>query len=532
MKESVKNCVVLFAGCDIKGAFEKVFDGRSAAERSVLWAKEVSPESKIVFLCTAETKKFVQSIEGSADFLLEEKEEWNCADIASAISKACADTKSSYALFSWADTPFLHAQTTLTMMDTHTRYKAEYTFSDGYPYGLTPEVIDAGCASIIAALAKDSQKSSGEKPASRDALFSIMSGDINSFEIETELAPKDYRLLRLSFSCQDRGDFTGCKNLYEHAVKKNILTKNSCAFDITALCDEASVLPAVLQTVPAFYNVQISSRENHKTVYSPYSRFEKSASLSDMKLSDFTSLCDSIADYSEKAVVSLSLFGEPLLHPDFTGFVKAVLSHPLLSVFIETDGTLVTEDLARTLSGLSKDAPSRITWCVLLDAVDENSYAKIHNCAAEDFSKALASVSILEQYFPHAVYPQMVRMKCNEQSLEPFYRFWKKADSPSSGDLIIQKYDSYCRLLSDEKSADLSPLVRNPCWHLRRDMCILSDGSVPFCKSAGIDQCAGNVLNEGIAGIWQRFQKPLIDHIQNVYTSSCRECDEYYTFNF
>ena len=513
-------------------AFEKVFDGASAVERAILWAKEVSPESKIVFLSNPQTKKSLLALPGSSDFLFEEKEVWTCADIASAISKACADTKSACALYSWADTPFLHADITRTMMESQARYKAEYTFADGYPYGLAPEVIDSGCAAIISSLAKDSQKSKGQKAASRDALFSIMSGDINSFEIETELAPKDYRLLRLSFSCQEKGDFIACKNLYAAAVQKDILKKDSASFDALALCDHSSLDPAVLQTLPAFYNIQISSRENHKTVYSPYQRFEKASSLSDMSLSDFSSLCDSIVEFSEKAVISLSLFGEPLLHPDFTGFVKAVLSHPGLSLFIETDGTLVTEDLARGISALTEDAPERITWCVLLDAVDENLYAQIHNCPKDDFPKALASVSILEQYFPHAVYPQMVRMKANEGSLETFYRFWKKSDSPSAGDLIIQKYDSYCHLLSDEKSADLSPLVRNPCWHLRRDMCILSDGSVPFCKSAGIDQCAGNVLNEGIASVWQRFQKPLSDHIQNVYTSSCRECDEYYTFNF
>ena len=92
-------------------------------------------------------------------------------------------------------------------------------------------------------------------------------------------------------------------------------------------------------------------------------------------------------------------------------------------------------------------------------------------------------------------------MNANEEQLESFYRFWKEKTSPSGGQFVILKYDSCAGLLSDEKPADLSPLERNVCWHLRRDMNILSDGSVPLCRSR-ISEIAGNAIEEPFEKIW------------------------------
>ena len=96
---------------------------------------------------------------------------------------------------------------------------------------------------------------------------------------------------------------------------------------------------------------------------------------------------------------------------------------------------------------------------------------------------------------------------------------------------MILKYDSCAGLLSDEKPADLSPLERNVCWHLRRDMNILSDGSVPLCRSR-ISEIAGNAIGEPFEKIWDSVQKEVLNHMNKNYCEKCRACDEYYTFNF
>ena len=77
---------------------------------------------------------------------------------------------------------------------------------------------------------------------------------------------------------------------------------------------------------------------------------------------DFEKCCrliEQIACFSENAVISLSAWGEPLSHPRFTEIVEKILSFKGLSVFFETDGLLVTEELCKKLSEIEK-AESRI----------------------------------------------------------------------------------------------------------------------------------------------------------------------------
>jgi spiro-SPASM protein len=178
---------------------------------------------------------------------------------------------------------------------------------------------------------------------------------------------------------------------------------------------------------------------------------------------------------------------------------------------------------------LAKSKGAEVNWIVYLDAVEKSSYASIHNCDEADFEKALASVSLLEKYFENCVYPQFMRMKTNESQLESFYRFWKEKESPSKGQLIIQKYNSYCSALENLKPADLSPVNRFPCWHLRRDMTILSDGCVPFCSQMSFSEKAGNILSDGIESVWKKFSEILKNHKD---FENCKKCDEWYVFNF
>ena len=68
-------------------------------------------------------------------------------------------------------------------------------------------------------------------------------------------------------------------------------------------------------------------------------------------------------------------------------------------------------------------------------------------------------------------------------------------------------------------------LVRGICWHQRRDMVILVDGSVPFCREYMLDNHFGNVFSESLESIWDKGKAM-------EFCEKCRNCDEYYTFNF
>ena len=62
--------------------------------------------------------------------------------------------------------------------------------------------------------------------------------------------------------------------------------------------------------------------------------------------------------------------------------------------------------------------------------------------------------------------------------LDKYYDFWEGEKIP----IILQKQNIYFGRIPDRRYSDLSPVKRTPCWHLQRDLYILSDGTVSFCK--------------------------------------------------
>ena len=120
-------------------------------------------------------------------------------------------------------------------------------------------------------------------------------------------------------------------------------------------------------------------------------------------------------------------------------------------------------------------------------------------------------------------------MEESEEALESFYRYWKERTER----VIIQKYSTFGGILPQRKVTDLSPIQRFPCWHLKRDLHILIDGTVPICREDVRKTTAiGNVFDEPLTEIWERQGEWYTRHIAGDYPDLCRDCDEYYTFNY
>jgi spiro-SPASM protein len=132
---------------------------------------------------------------------------------------------------------------------------------------------------------------------------------------------------------------------------------------------------------------------------------------------------------------------------------------------------------------------------------------------------------------------QAVRTAGAEDDIEKFYRSWKEI-TPNTSNIIIQKYDDFCGFLPKKQASDLSPVQRQPCWHLMRDMPALIDGTVPLCRehiTGGIN--LGNAFTEPLEVIWERGRQFYAEQAGQIpggkkYDSLCTGCDEYYTYNF
>ncbi|MDE5899565.1 MAG: spiro-SPASM protein [Treponemataceae bacterium] len=531
----MKTLVILFADFQSLHAFDPIFDGASAFERALSWAEAAGTLSdsaqSIVVLADPQNQSDCERL--AAGFSNVDVRAGNfrtAGALFSAVSDAADEYGADTVALAWADLPFLDAELTRTLLDTHGTYLAEYTFADGYPYGFAPEILNAGTARILAELAASRRAADGVRPVSRTALFDFIKPDINSFEVETVIAPEDWRLYRMSFDCGTKAGAAACSALF---------TVRSRDMPLPELCRRAASCVNIIKTLPSYYGISITDACTAESLYLP-AEMQRIGGQARMSAEQVRSIADGIAAFSESAVVSLSAWGEPLLHPQFSECAAAVLAHPGLSLLVETDGLHVTEAFCGEMKALAGRAPERrdggsgcgkITWIVRIDASTPELYGALHG-SPEGFSRAVAAVSLLSASFPGDVYPQFVRMNENEEELEPFFRFWSAKDSPSGGRLIIQKYDSCCGVLPDRKPADLSPLERNPCWHIRRDMTILPDGSVPLCRCRLRGSLAGNVFESPLEEIWRKLTPEVQAQMDGTYSEKCRKCDEFYTFNF
>jgi len=471
------------------------------------------------------------------------------------MSKIIQEKQADFIIFAYADLPFINLNLTKKLLNTHLNYKCEYTFADGFSYGFAPELIDAGACKILLHLAQTTQAAEGNRPCCRESIYNLIKTDINSFEVETELSDYDWRLLRFSFCCKNKDSFAQCEQLYK-LFKKDFSDISIDCCDCEQLTKIASESSLVLKTVPGFYDIQIADYSDVDCIYSPYKQAYKqkfgiepceAKTLMDYK--KFSALIKEIALFSENAVVSLSAYGEALVHPDLLKFIEEVLSYEGLSVYLETSGLCITDDFCSEISKLVENAKARtngwqkIMIAVRLDAFTKETYFKMNGIKnpSNQFDSAIIAVKKLCAVIPGCVYPQFTRTNHNEEELENFFRYWNEPGNESKGQLIIQKYNDCGGLLPPCKPADLSPIDRNVCWHLRRDMIILSNGDAVICRAGVLGKngkfgktqaLLGNVFETSVKEIWEKTESILEEHIKNNYCEVCGKCDEYYTFQF
>ncbi len=414
----------------------------------------------------------------------------------------------------YADCPFLDSELTERMFKNHQKYFADYTFADGYPYGLSPEILRPKVLKPLQDSATGCRAHGQTAVIKRDSIFELIKKDINAFDIETEIAPSDLRVLRISLSADSKRNFLLLKRIYEHGGKTAV-----------SICNILKEKPEIQHTLPALFSIQIVEGCPQLCTYCPYPKFSiKSTGKKDeMRLSKFESLIHRIEDFCDDAVISISLWGEPSYHSNIMDIILSVLNRKHLRLFIETSCVGWNSNIFYEIAKRGGKSPD---WIVSLDANTPEMYGQLRG---PQFDEACAAIEILLTYFPGHVYVQAVRMKSNEEDLESFYRQWKK----KTGNVIIQKYDHFCGYLPERKVTDLSPLVRFPCWHIKRDVNIYIDGRVPLCREDVNSQYnLGNVFSDDLEEIWSKMEKYYLAHLKKDYPEICKKCDEYYTFNF
>lgn len=511
------NAIAVLYGASLdECAFEELDSGKSAFLMSAQRAAALDGVSKVVLFARdgfdrARIAPFIERLE----IIL--KPEWNSTILLEALCKVSAGFDLIY--YAWADAPLLDAELARAIKTRLTAYAAEYGYADGLPDGIAPEALLPATAVFLAKI-----DGGAALPVARDTLFKTLQKDINSFDIETEIAAVDLRAHRLLLAANSRRNLLLIRRFLDagwqdyHSAEALIAHKN-----------------VPLRTLPAFFPIMVSDVCPQACQFCPYT---EGAARRDtprfMPLPQFEALLDAIVRFAGDAVIDLSLWGELALHPERTALIAAVLKRRELSLIIETCGVGWQSGDLDALAALVRDAAPRradvpaLSWIVSLDAAAPERYRALHG---EGFDEASGFANALLDAFTGSVYVQALRVRDAEDDLEAFYRAWKKAGA----EVIIQKYDDFCGALPNLRAGDISPLTRNPCWHLMRDMPILIDGTVPLCRESILQterQTLGNAFSEALEIIWERGAAFYDEHRAGRLPEFCERCDEYYTYNF
>ena len=417
------------------------------------------------------------------------------------------------------DEPFIRPDLITRLVELHRDYHADYTFADGFPQGLAPEVIHPR---ILPTLRKFAEKNALNNPTIeekkniplRSPWFDLISQDINAFDIETELSPVDLRAERLSF----RADSPRQRLLLERWLDE---AQGPLQPFLEALRDN----PLKRRTLPATLQLQVTNGVRQVPLWSPLHHFFPQALSSRDFLEEgkFREWVSQALDWAGDLTLMPSFWGEPSLHPQIKELFLWALTQNNLRLVIETSGLGWREN---DLADLAQAAKGRLDWIVELDSQNSQTYLRIRG---EGFEEAQAFTQKILQGFSGHVWPQTVRMNETEEETEGFYRYWKE----QAGQAIILKYNSYGGKLPKRKPADLSPWRRLPCWHLQRDLAVFMDGTVVPCRDAWKQNLIlGNLHTDSWQSIWEASGRLLQEHAQENYPEVCRNCDEYYTFFF
>ncbi|MBN1899644.1 MAG: spiro-SPASM protein [Spirochaetes bacterium] len=440
----------------------------------------------------------------------------NNKDLYTSLAQLSDKKKASHIILLYADSPLIDIDMIKHLARLHKEGLAEYTFGDNFAQGLVGEVMSKEFLNKI----KDSEY---KKPdvVSRQ-VFDCMNADINKFFIELAISENDFSGKRLSLTASSKRNVELLKNIGKTA---------GWTADSKSIWQALEKYPQSLHIFPKYVEIEITNHCNLSCPFCPRSKMKRKPEHMNLEL--MKKIIHQLTDNYKDIVISFGLMGEPLLHPDFLKIVDLVFKSDIFHLIIETNGILFDKSIAGKLSSCP---PEKLSVIFGLDAFSPETYAKIR--VAQDKKNHFQTVKQNIEYFLDLdqvnqlrTFLQILKIEENKTELEPFYHYWEQKGVP----IIIQKHNSYIKLLKDKTLADLTPLDRFPCWHLQRDMEIFSNGDVPVCKQdINGHHIIGNLEKTGLLEIWNKMKEFFLDNYSFEFKKlpSCKECDEWYTFNF
>ncbi len=415
------------------------------------------------------------------------------------------------------DSPFFDTGILKEMSEIHLKYLAEFTFSENLPEGFACEIISR---ELISQTPDTDEKTL--------PLGKVIRANINKFDVELFYKEPDIRSKRISFRLN---------SIRERKIMENLFAIKNSIPEYAEVKELIESNPAALFIAPSYVELELTGKCSIDCLFC-YRKFLSSGEHGHMESGTFEKVLDGMRSLEIPYTLCLTGSGEPMEHPGFYSFMETALKEDLLEqLIIETNGIHADSNFK---SFLAKPGNTRIKVIVNNNGIDKGSYERFHK--ADAFDTVLKNITSLAELNSGGdrIYIQV--MKINETDeftkendiksyLDKYYDFWEGQKIP----IILQKQNIYFGKIQDRRYSDLSPVKRTPCWHLQRDLYILSDGTVSFCKQ-DIDgeNSYGNIKDNSISDIWNIQKKAFLEDYNGNFSlkPDCKNCDEWYTFNF
>lgn len=403
----------------------------------------------------------------------------------------------------YADSPFLDCSIINEMMDLHLTYLAEFTFSENLPAGFSCEIVSKELITAIPDLKEKTLP-----------LAQVIKSNLNHFDIEIYYKDPDIRDKRISFLSTRRRDCQIMERIYllgssipSYADMKSIIEKN----------------PEVLYVGPSYLEIELSGKCDLECIFC-YRDYLKQHH-GDIEKNLIPMLLEQMKSFNLPYTICFGGSGEPLMHANFYEILSMAENDPLVeSIIVETNGIYADANYCTHLN----TAGDKIKTIININGMNPDTYAKIHG--KNFFDRVHQNILALSENAAGRVFIQIMKINETEPYLDAYYDYWEKLKIP----IILQKQNTYLGKIEDRRYSDLSPLDRIPCWHLQRDMYIIADGLVTFCKQDVDGDCMkSSVQSMTLVDIWEKKKADFINDYRKRYPAApdCASCDEWYTFN-
>ncbi len=408
-----------------------------------------------------------------------------------------------------AYSPLLDVDSTVKMLGEHDKYAFDYSFPENMPQGLLPEIIESDTAGFILNTIPE------EYPMFKNSLKEIFESDISSYDCNIFISPGRLVNYRINFIPDSYNDYL---------VLDDIISRKGESLNHLELEKMLKNDPEMIRKRPTYYEIELNTERESGNLFIS-DRLSRSG---EMEIKNLKEIMKDIYDFSYNPAVSFGLFGEPFLYTHIDELIDELHNYPEMQFIFESRCLFTgTESINKLLSLPNSKVIFDISF-TRLESFSKNKKPLNALLPPADLPEIEGKINSLANR--EKVYIQFTRTTENENEIIRFYERW----SPYSERIIIKKPDTFGGLLDKYRVVDLSPLKRFPCLHMKHDMVILSDGSVPLCRQDyNNDFRMGNILNEGLEACWSRIKTGYKNQWNENYTDPglCSKCDEWWVFN-